>query len=203
MELWSMRVAIFILAFALVIIPCALIVARMVVKSVDPNDAAQLIATDALYADRVSATDRDVMQARRFTASQDEDNEKRWSWRLNALERRVHELEEKARCVETRSFDVELRSLRLYVGHSADKTRIALQTANEALNVARRTDDAVQNVIDSATLRAAVAFHANAIMKDSTPEDDSEEERVAAIEVDCYCVHGNPVEFHYEGGCDV
>lgn len=204
MEPWG--TAIFLVLLALAVVALGAIVSRMV-KSIDPNDAAGLaesnrIVHDALFADHVQGSERDDARARRFAAEQTERNEMTWAWRLNALETRVRELEEKSRRVEARSFDVEMRSLQLSVNHAADKARTALQTANEALVVAHKTDTAVQDVIDSATLRAAVALHANAVMKDSTPEDDSEEERVAAIEVDGYCVHGNPVQFHYEGGCD-
>ncbi len=195
MESWG--TAVFLLTLALAMIALGVVVTRMV-KSVDPNDAAELVSDGTRY---------DI--ARIYTNAQDDRNEKTWGWRLAALERRVHAVEEKSRELEARSYDVvmrsydvEMRSLRLSVSHSADKARTALQTANEALVVANTVENDMRRVIDGATLRAAIEVFRNAELNDSTPEDDNEEERVAAMGVNGYCVHGNPVEFHYEGGCD-
>ncbi len=187
MESWG--TAVFLLLLALAMVGFGVIVSRMV-KAIDPNNAAELASDDARFS-----------QARIYVNEQDDRNEKTWGWRLSTLENRVRELEERARSLESRSIDAEVRSLQGQCARAADKARTALQTANEALVVAHRTDRAVQDVIESATLRAAVALHANAIMNDSTPEDDPSGE-YTDVDGRILCKHGNPIQFHYEGGCD-
>jgi hypothetical protein len=96
--------------------------------------------------------------------------------------------------------NAELLALRGLCALSADKSRTALQTANEALVVANTTETDMRRVIDSATLRAALEVYRHAEFNDSTPEDESGE--YTDVDGRVLCKHGNPVQFHYEGGCD-
>ncbi len=167
MESWG--TAVFLLVIAIVIVALGVVVTRMV-KSIDPNDAARLVDTEkvstiALYGKEdgpqeyarpsTSIWNKCECGCRRY-----EEAVRTWQNNWIATGQRIEQLQkvygDRLAVLEKQMTDythvadmaLDVRRLRGYVNTAADKARTALE-------VARSTDAAVQNIIDGEALHAA------------------------------------------------